>query len=176
MKPKFSYSSAKWSIGLTAFIAAGSSHVVCAAPQTISAKRYDKSFVDTEILDSEDLYDEQDWQEFLMESETMNSSATALLAAPEVFKARVVSDEIAPFVFHNDENACEVDDVRLQLPVEEEIVTARVVSSEVAPFKWVEDEPDLEDEILRFETPRVKRRARVVSSKVAPFKWVSNDE
>ena len=59
---------------------------------------------------------------------------------------------------------------------EEEVVTARVVSSKVAPFKWAEDEPDLDDEILRFETPRVKRRARVVSSQVAPFKWVSDDE
>ncbi len=116
------------------------------------------------------------WQESLMESETMNSSATASPSAPEVFTARVVSDEIALFDFHPDEDACEVDDVRLQLPVEEEIVTARIVSSEVAPFKWVEDDPDLDDERLRFETPKVRRRARIVSIKEAAFKWVSDDE
>ncbi len=71
-----------------------------------------------------------------MESDTMNSSATALPLAAETFKARVVSDEVAPFIFHYDEDQCEVDDEIFQFPVEEEIVTARIVSDEVAPFFW----------------------------------------
>ncbi len=101
-----------------------------------------------------------------MSNETMDAPKTGL-PKEHMVKARVVSDEVAPFVWANDEPDVE-DEILLPRP-RTTPANVVVVSRERPPFIFHEDELECEDEILLPPPRRTPVEVEVVFKGRPPF-------
>lgn len=167
---KTNYSSTRWGVTLTAFLVSGATHPVCATPSVSHGKPLKKSFIDTHVLD-EELCDEEgfgpeDWQDSLTSEQKMKTSSATFSHSEPIVTAHVVSDEVAPFVWADDEPDVE-DEILLPRPKTTPVNV--VVVSREKPFIFHEDELECEDEILLPPPRRTPIEVEVVFRGRPPF-------
>ena len=141
---KTNYSLSRWGIGLATFMASGATHPVCAVPSVAHSKNLKQSFIHARLCDDEE-FEVADWQDSSLEEQTMITSTYAHSHDEQIVTVRVVSDEVAPFVFRDSEDEYEVEDVIYRFPIDETIVrmsASRVIEK---PTMFFDDEPLSED-------------------------------